>query len=724
MSYLEEFHVVLEKEGKLANFLNLWEHYCLSATVDAEELSHILQLIKESAFAEPFGKLSESVLPLWQKIKDATIANSVLRLVVDLQTTNSPILADLSIEFLKRHYGTDAHFNEKLRLVGLRARRSFQGAISHYELLTHMEKGAFVFHTGGWGVGEVMDISLMREYVLLEFEGITALKELSFENAFKNLIPLPADHFLARRFGNPDALEEEGKRDPIGLIKLLLRDLGSQTAHEIKEALCGLVIPEEEWTKWWGGVRTKMKKDTEIAAPEQAKGAFSLLMEPLQHTTHFQDLLHKAENVDALIGIVYHFFKDFPEELKNLPFKESIRPLLLQGLQEATVSPTQALSRALQVSYLLEDLFPQEAPLSPSHIRKSESLPELLDSIEILAFKKRTLMLVREHREDWRPLFLQLFLTIRQNSLRDYLFKILEAEPTTRELLKEKLRELLEKMTLFPEAFFWYFQKITQNEPVPYNDTAHGYLFLEAAVILLHFVESKPEYKELAKKIHQLLIGNRYAVVRKLIEGAEVLYLKEFLLLASKCHHFTQQDIRILHSLAEVVQPTLGKRKEGQKPQQEILWTTAEGYEKLQQRIRELSTVETLDNAREIKAARALGDLRENAEYKSALERRSRIQGELSSLVQQINKARVLTPHDIATDRVGVGTCVELVDGKGKKTTYTLLGPWDADTTRAILSFQSKFAQAMTGCKEGDSFEFQEERYTITSIRSYLDVPK
>ena len=52
---------------------------------------------------------------------------------------------------------------------------------------------------------------------------------------------------------------------------------------------------------------------------------------------------------------------------------------------------------------------------------------------------------------------------------------------------------------------------------------------------------------------------------------------------------------------------------------------------------------------------------------------------------------------------------------------YTILGPWEADPDKAILSFQSKLAQTMKGLAIGDKFQFQGEEFTITSIRSYFE---
>ncbi len=375
----------------------------------------------------------------------------------------------------------------------------------------------------------------------------------------------------------------------------------------------------------------------------------------------------------------------------------------------------------MQLSFLLEDLFPEQYKDSAAVIVKdSHNFITLTKQIDIVSYKKRLLSSIREHRTDWKSLFLQLLFHVDQSVLRDYLFKELLGDKEARPLLNEKLKELLDKVTLYPESFFWYFQKLVDDEEVPLNDPEHKRLFLEAFFILLHFVENDPAYRDLTKKIHQVLTGKRYAVVRAFIQNATAAYLSELLLLASKCQTLSKQDLSILRSLAEVVQPTLASKEKVVSEEPEIIWTTTEGYRKIQERIHHIGTVETVDNAREIETARAHGDLRENSEYKFALERRSRLQAELKRLTEQMNHARILTKEDIASDEVSVGSVIEVVDPSGNTTTYTLLGPWDADPDQHILSFQSKLAQSMIGRKIGEKFDFQGVKYTIKTIRSYL----
>lgn len=291
------------------------------------------------------------------------------------------------------------------------------------------------------------------------------------------------------------------------------------------------------------------------------------------------------------------------------------------------------------------------------------------------------------------------------------------------EQVKEKIEELIAHPARYPDAFLWYFQKVMGQKKVPFSDKQGRIRFFESLLILLSRIEQIPEHKDMIKKIHAILSSDRFAIVRQMMQEASTEEVKEFLLLATKCHSFNDHDIKILHSLSEVAHPSLMKAKKKSKltdTDQQTIWTTQQGYTKLQHRIQQIATVETVENAREIESARAHGDLRENAEFKAALEKRDRLQGELKLLSDQLNHARIITLNDISIDAVGIGCIVECENEKNKKAIYTLLGPWDADPEKNILAFQSKLAQSMTGLTIGESFQVQGEMFTITGISSYL----
>lgn len=700
MPYVEEFKNRLN-QGDINRVLQLWEEYTHADEVPSHELVGILKLIKASDLSKEFGRQIELFIPLWEKFQDPEDSYAVLRELIDLQTTNAPELADLAMQALKTRYGNEPHFDLRLRLVGLRSVEGFQGALSHFDLLSHMAKGKFVFHTGGWGTGEIMDISLVREQLVIEFENISGTRDVSFANAFKTLLPLSDDHFLARRFGNPDQLEQAARDNPQEVIRALLRDLGPKTASEIKDEMAEWVIPEKEWTKWWQATRARLKKDTFIESPDSVKEPFRLREESLSHEKRFLKDFEKTKSPHDTILTAYNFVRDFPEHLKDDELKQTIEKKLYQLLEES-LSPEQE----IQVVIFLEDLLGHDLKERPIQ-KLIQALPdkkEIIEAVPILSFKKRLLIAIRKYCNDWVDIFLTLLGSVQQGALKEYIFgELSQKESLPR--LQIFLKRLLEHPAEYPDLFFWYFQKERTKET------------LEALFVLLHKIENDPAYRDLTKKIINLLIAKRYELIRQMIQGTTLSYLKEFLLLASKCHSFSEQDLKTLRSLAAVVQPSLASDKE--EIVEQVVWTTAEGYKKVRDRIEKIATVEMVENAREIETARAHGDLRENAEYKAAQERRSRLQSEMRSLSHSLNHARVLTKDDIIPGEVCPGTIVEMVNPKGEKVVYTILGPWDANPEANILSFQSKLAEAMIGCKVGEEFSFKGESYQVISIKPW-----
>lgn len=721
MGYLIEFQTQINKRN-FPKFLQIWEEYCTCDPVDIEELSRLLEIIKNSEFAKLFGEIVETAIPMWNTISNKNASYKIMKQLIDLQMTNSALLYDTSMAVLKQKYCKDPRFEERLRLSGMRKSDNFQGALSNYDLLAHMAEGKFVFHAGGWGTGEIVEISLLREQVSIEFEHVTGRKHLSLSNAFKVLVPLENEHFLARRFGDPDSLEKEAKTNPLEVIKLLLKDLGPKTSAEIKDELCGLVIPENDWLKWWQTVRAKLKKDTMIEAPKSIKDPFHLHKKEVSHEARFIKALEADLDAMGVLSIGYTFIRDFPALLKDKKIKAMLLEKCLSLMAQEGLSDAQA----LQMHIFLEDFLGYKSSEKNIEmlIQSDLDFETIIDAMDILALKKQVLILIKKHRSDWSEIFVRMLFSNQQHSLREYLCKTLNQEKP--ELLAKKLQELHKTPQKNPDLYIWYFQSMLSQEDnkLPLANEEGKRKWFEGLLILLNNIEFKPEYRDLCKKIYSILSGKRYALVRQLLENSSLPFAKEFLLLASKCQIFTESDQKILRSLAAVVHPSLAKEQTHKRhahTDSTVIWTTEEAYQKMQQRIHHIATTEMVANAKEIEAARALGDLRENSEYKFALEKRSRLQAELKNLSEQLGRARIITKADVSKDEVSIGSIVELADTKDSAMTYTILGPWDADTDQNIISLQSKLAQSMLGCKKEDKFNFRTEEYQVVSLKTIFD---
>lgn len=715
--YVEEFRtqIAARNDSKL---LQLWHEYCQGDLIDGQEIIDILQLIKQSDFVKGFGPYIEAALPLALLIEDKSMQLEALRLIFDIQSTNSEALYHTAMDVLNTYFSSDPTFAEKIRLVGMRARDNFQGAVSNFILLTHIQKGNFVLHTAGWGVGEIIDFSTLREQIAIEFENLQGgKKEISFKNAFKTLLPIEKNHILARRFANPDLLEKETREQPVEIIRRLLEDLGPKTATEIKDILIDLVIPEEDYSKWWQHARAKIKKDSLIESPDNPKQSFHLRKGQVSLEERMSKAFFGKKSFSDILQTANSFIREFPEVLKNEKHKEE----LASKVKELLLVPNPPQAELLQALLFLDQFLgiSDQQDVLKNLILTLTDINEVIKRIDILSLKKRVLVAIRSLRSDWNDVFFRLLFVIEPNQLRDYLLKEL-TDATPAEKISNKIKELIEHPKQHPEALFWYFQKVLDGEEKHFQDIQNKTLFFEALLILFSFLDYKPEYRDLLKKIYAVFTNNRFEVVRFLFKAAPIDFVQEFLLLSSKCQGFSTHDQKILKSLAEVAHPQLSQEtKTSLDPN--TIWTTSEGYAKTHDRIKHIGTIEIVDNAREIETARAHGDLRENAEYKSALERRSRLQSELKLLSEQFRHARIITKNDIHTDFVSIGTKVTVANQKGQEQSYTILGIWDANPNESILSTQSKLAQAMMEKKVGESFSFKDEEFKVIAITSFLE---
>ena len=109
-------------------------------------------------------------------------------------------------------------------------------------------------------------------------------------------------------------------------------------AAEIKDELIELVIPEEDWNKWWQLTRNKLKKDAKITAPAKPKDPFILLDEELSHGDRILKKLEQKASPQQFIDLVYSFLRDFPQTVKNRELTSAISSYLEKMLQLENLS--------------------------------------------------------------------------------------------------------------------------------------------------------------------------------------------------------------------------------------------------------------------------------------------------------------------------------------------------------------------------------------------------
>jgi transcription elongation factor GreA len=147
---------------------------------------------------------------------------------------------------------------------------------------------------------------------------------------------------------------------------------------------------------------------------------------------------------------------------------------------------------------------------------------------------------------------------------------------------------------------------------------------------------------------------------------------------------------------------------------------TRAGYDKLDAELKRLKSVERPEIIQAIAEARAHGDLSENAEYHSAKEKQSFIEGRIKELEGVLSLADVIDTSRLSGP-IKFGAIVRLVDeDTEEERTYQIVGEYEADIERGRLNVRSPLARALIGKTVGDSIEVRtpggEKSYEVLSV--------
>jgi len=147
---------------------------------------------------------------------------------------------------------------------------------------------------------------------------------------------------------------------------------------------------------------------------------------------------------------------------------------------------------------------------------------------------------------------------------------------------------------------------------------------------------------------------------------------------------------------------------------------------RLQDEIQQLDYELRVHLPKEILKAREHGDLRENAEYKSAKERQSFLQARVAQLHRRLAALNMVNLDRIPRDKVGLGSTVTVKqEDTGEELVYEIVVPEDADPTIGRISPSSPIGKCLLGHEEGDSVEVRvpsgTKTYEITKLLTMHD---
>lgn len=263
-------------------------------------------------------------------------------------------------------------------------------------------------------------------------------------------------------------------------------------------------------------------------------------------------------------------------------------------------------------------------------------------------------------------------------------------------------------------AFMWYVR-------VAIGDKLHEALpnpgkvsLLEKTIILHGFVRNKffqtedPDTRKEFRDIEKMLDKNSYEFVRQTLRNCKAGEASNFYNLVRNTRSLPD-DVKdgmlaaILRTRPEVAKERIEAEENAAGEMiidERIIYVSRAGYLRYEAEFKKLVNDEIPRNAREIGRAASYGDLSENAEWTAALEKQGILSRRAEEMQAAIEKARILDDSMITDGAIAVGSSVTLKNMTSQsEESYTILGPWDADMEKGIISYLAPLGRALLGKK-------------------------
>ena len=566
------------------------------------------------------------------------------------------------------------------------------------QALEKLSPGTFVVHKS-WGFGQVDAVNFLVSQMTIHF---TAKKghPMQLQYAAETLEPLAPDHILAQVAADAAAVKTRANGDAVGLMRALLGSFGGKaTQDQITQALVPAVFSEAEFKKWWEATKKTLKRDGHFVVPAKKTAPFELRATPVSHAAEFLTALANARQLKDQLTALDQILKNLGEFTDATT---QLTPVL------ATADSQARKNQRLNTAQALEML------LTRDEIAEKASLPKGADALavdQILRDEKRRLVTLigdlpaAKHKrvfaeipaafgDDWPAVALDLA-TRGSTRLVTEAARLLEEKGQTEALLKGIDREIRDH-AITSETLIW----LCKERDGVVADLVNPRLLssIIGALERDQFDEAKRD-----RRLHDLLLNDK-ELLPDLIATATLEDMRNIMQKLMRTPVFEELNKRSLLGRIIRVFPEMQALVSGDSDaKQETLVVSWESLEKRKIAFDELVNKTIPENVKEISVARSYGDLRENFEFKAAKEMQRVLGRRRSEMERDLSLARGTDFANSDATRASIGTIVTLRETTdGRLDVYTILGAWDGDPEKGIVSYQSALAQALMGHQPGE----------------------
>jgi transcription elongation factor GreA len=588
--------------------------------------------------------------------------------------------------------------------------------------LEAMEADAYVVHRS-WGFGQIKRYDDAAQKLVIDFKD---KKGHSMDPAFciSTMEVLPAKHLLVRKETDTQKINELIADNPAQLLIETLQAYPNNAATAIEiEIVLAQVLGEEKFKKWWAAAKKLIAKDARIQVPVKKTECYLIRETPVSAEDELVEQFTNTRSARRRILLAEELV-DGSDKATSQKDLASVLAGLATSVQESNQLDAAERLYGAAIRDDLAKLVGSETAYEPSQaslIANQRDLPEIAEKVPV-HFQSR---------------FLELILATHPIETRDIVFGLLKVSQG--KFTTECINFLVEQGYSDDLAATLTRWQTEQNLRAP---------------VLLWIVKNRHS-KKFAKLLNDLLTPRLLSAVffaidyealqaasARRIPLADILSEDTDLIadLLSTADPETARDLAntlmLNQGFEELTKKSLLARfikifpkiqslvaADAESKEEQLLVSRA-SYEAKRAEYESIVSKEIPENSKAIATAREHGDLKENSEYKMAKQDQQVLMGKKTLLEKDLGRARITDFKEASTEQVSVGSVVTVRAGSGQ-TTYTLLGVWDGNPDKNILSYKTPMGAALLGKKVGDTVKVKtgtsEDSYAIVTIARYVD---
>jgi len=593
---------------------------------------------------------------------------------------------------LKESYRDSPHFDALVKHCGFERAEDPLRALETLEMWLRFDEGSIVYMQAK-GVGRVKEINLSLETVRVDFMGRDgAPMSLRIAEAARMLQPLPKGHFLRDTIENTAQLQRLAETDPGELLRRLFQSVNRPlNTAELKEMLSG-IVPAQAWAAWWNRAR----QDSRLVAAAGARTQLSWSDSAAQADAQVAEAFAKAGPRQKL-----------EMAKKYLDRSEELGKTIVESLVEmARGAQDKEPGFALEIALTLESRIP--ASLRPlvrmraDDFLSREDIVSIIRSVSDRALRRKAVSCVKQKRGDWVDVYFSMLAQESDAQCLELVYDALSGAAGGR--LSDMVTSVMKMPATAPGLFAWVCRELPRRTELK---AFAGASLITTVVSALQDLSMKEFHSQLRKLFDpgqacRIAVGNL-----KIEQAREILTMFD--------RDVGLEPFRKDEFLRDI-NTTFPKLNE---PEHEVFYVTAEALEAKQEEFKRIVQHELPKNREEIIKAKEFGDLSENFEYHAARARQEMLSSRAKTLGDELNFARVIDFRTVDASQVNVGTSVRLAPAEagGDEITVTILGPWDSDPSKNIISHLAPAARTLFGAKVGDTREYHGAQYRIAEIR-------